>query len=378
MAQLWSLGSIRCIAQNGSEYWLVEVAFSLRVAAAPSSEVGRSCEPSLGACSSSSLNSHLVHDDGFLLPPLGRLLPPLRPLLWGCDDWQRYLGTPGVDIPVSTYYTLRLRRALGVLPRSTIVPQASSRPPLSTACATRRLGQYRGDVSVILWNSQAFFAVTPGRQELKCSYVNSLLHRAQVVMLTEAHGTEGAHRVWRPPLGTAAWWSAGATTAHAGVGLIVKESLLQKFDPNPAWKIILPGRAAKLELRGPEGALDLVVAYFPTGNRPEGHDFYGFSAAEIERASSFHSLRGCLRSRLSRSLAPRSSALTILAGDFKYVADDFDRISIHSAMSTGRRDSHEENISRLRSALPPASWRCTSQSPPMLRRAPDLGWTGCT
>ena len=160
-------------------------------------------------------------------------------------------------------------------------------------------------------------------------------------MITEAHGTEGAHRVWRPPFGTKAWWTAGATTAHAGVGIIIKESLLSKFDPNPPWKVIVPGRAAKLELRGPEGALDLVVAYFPTGDRPDDNDYYGFSAAEAERASSFHSLRGCLRSRLSRALAPRSSALTVLGGDFNYVTDDFDRISTLSATSTGRRDAYE-------------------------------------
>ena len=103
-----------------------------------------------------------------------------------------------------------------------------------------------------MWNSQAFFAVTPGRQEIKSSHVRSLLDRALVVMITEAHGTTGARQVWRPPAGASARWSAGTTTAHAGFGLILKDELLKKFDSNPTWKVVLPGRAAKLELRGPE------------------------------------------------------------------------------------------------------------------------------
>lgn len=90
-------------------------------------------------------------------------------------------------------------------------------------------------------------------------------------MITEAHGTEGAHQIWRSPLGTKSWWSAGASSAHAGVGMVIKDTSLKEFDPDPAWKIILPGRAAKLELRGQAGALDLIVADFPAGGQPSGH-----------------------------------------------------------------------------------------------------------
>ena len=84
------------------------------------------------------------------------------------------------------------------------------------------------------------------------------------------------------------------------------------------------------------------MAYFPTGAGLTEHDYYGFSAAEVERASSFHGLRSCLRSRLSRAIAPRTSALTVIGGDFNYVADPFDRMSTTSGLCTGRRDTSEE------------------------------------
>lgn len=245
-------------------------------------------------------------------------------------------------MPFSIYCSLRLRRALGALPVSDVVPPPRSRPAASSADPGRRLGQFRGNVAAVTWNAQAFFAAAPGRHEVKQGHLHSLLRRADVVMITEAHGTKGLHDAWRPPLDTQAWWSAGATTAHAGVGLVIKNAFLRQFDPRPVWKVILPGRAAMLKLRGPSGALDLVVTYFPTGDQPAGDDLYGFSAAECEHASAFHELRGCLRSRLSRALSPRASALTLLGGDFNYVTDEFDRVSTTTAASTGRRDAHEE------------------------------------
>ncbi|CAK0805666.1 unnamed protein product, partial [Prorocentrum cordatum] len=209
-------------------------------------------------------------------------------------------------------------------------------------------GAISRDISVALWSAQAFFAAAPGRQEMKCAHVHSLLNRAQVVMITEAHGNGGGSPGVAPPQGTAAWWPAGAATAHSGISLIVKETLLKCFDPDPMWNSYKPGRAAKLELRGPEGALDLVVAYFPTGAGIGEQDMFGFSRAERGRASSFHELRGCLRARPSRALAPRQSALAIPGGDFNYVADDFDRVYMN-------RDVTDQIDRQLRAAA--LEWR---------------------
>eukprot|EP00959_Pyramimonas_sp_CCMP1952_P397736 8333968-Pyramimonas_sp.AAC.1 len=63
-------------------------------------------------------------------------------------------------------------------------------------------------------------------------------------MITEAHGNGGGSPGVAPPQGTAAWWPAGAATAHSGISLIVKETLLKCFDPDPMWNSYKPGRAA--------------------------------------------------------------------------------------------------------------------------------------
>ena len=94
--------------------------------------------------------------------------------------------------------------------------------------------------------------------------LRSLLARCDMVLITEAHGTSGQHKAWTPPQGTTARWSAGPSTGHAGVGIIVKNVFLQRF-AEIQWETIWPGRALRLRLRGKEGALDVIVSYFHTG-----------------------------------------------------------------------------------------------------------------
>ena len=54
------------------------------------------------------------------------------------------------------------------------------------------------------------------------------------------------------------------SSGHAGVGIVLNNSFLGKFSEPPEWKVIWVVRAAKLILKGPEGNLELIVAYFPT------------------------------------------------------------------------------------------------------------------
>ncbi|CAK0845847.1 unnamed protein product, partial [Prorocentrum cordatum] len=81
-----------------------------------------------------------------------------------------------------------------------------------------------------------------------------------------AHVTEGDKAAWRPSLGFTAMWSTG-TSARAEVGIILRDSFLRQFDPDPVWDEPVPGRAAVLRLRGPLGAFDIWTVYFATGTR---------------------------------------------------------------------------------------------------------------
>ena len=116
-------------------------------------------------------------------------------------------------------------------------------------------------------------------------------------------------------------------SCYAGLGLVVKDNFLRRFDANPRWVVILPGRAAKLELRGGEGALDIFVAYFPTGANITEHDTFGFRRNEIDGCTSFQALRGRMRTRFAGAIAPKASALTVLGGDFNWVKEDIDRFT---------------------------------------------------
>ena len=55
---------------------------------------------------------------------------------------------------------------------------------------------------------------------------------------------------------------------------MVNDSFLAQFQPNPPCEVIWPGRAARLHLHGSSGAIDLLVAYFHTGNEVREADFH--------------------------------------------------------------------------------------------------------
>jgi len=86
-----------------------------------------------------------------------------------------------------------------------------------------------------------------------------------------------------------------------------------------SWKEIDPGRAAKLSLRGPNGALDIYVCYLPTGSEHEDQKQYVIR-------------------RLRESLAPNNSVLSILMGDWNFVMQDEDRICLRTMQFTGGSD----------------------------------------
>eukprot|EP00959_Pyramimonas_sp_CCMP1952_P236079 4933990-Pyramimonas_sp.AAC.1 len=228
------------------------------------------------------------------------------------------------------------------LPELSVPPRRQLAGAPDAAARRAPAEPYRGDFTVIEWNAQAFFAADTDRRDMKARYLRSLLARSDVVMLTEAHGTPGGHAMWTPPPGCSAWWSAGATTAHAGIGIVLHDRFLSNFTEPPRWTVIWPGRAAVLSQRGRCGALDLVVAYFPTGSEVHDADLFGAVRDQLPDSPGFPDLREHLRARLSHHVAPATQALTILGGDFNWVPSAADRRATSTANATGRRDDREE------------------------------------
>ena len=84
----------------------------------------------------------------------------------------------------------------------------------------------------------------------------------------------------------------------------------------------MPGRVARLPLSGPRCKLHFIVAYLTTGDAKQDRDSQ--------------------RQALARSLAPASTALSVLGGDFNYVAHAMDRLSLREAHWSGGAQTHEE------------------------------------
>ena len=248
------------------------------------------------------------------------------------------------DIPIDLYRVSRLRRALGAAPREPIAARPAVRSrPLPVPPGVPR-GQYRGDLRVITWNARALFTVVSdgGRaRERKNRVLTRLLSRCDALMVTETHGTQGQLDAWDPPPGFAAYWSAGPTPAHAGVGIIVRRTLLEKFtsvDFRTPWT----GRAAKLALRGPEGGLDLWAVYFHTGVAIGPTEMHGVPEHRRANIRSWRDLRGLLRERVAARMANADTVWTIMAGDYNWAAEMEGRQSVRASNYTGGKDRTEQ------------------------------------
>ena len=188
------------------------------------------------------------------------------------------------------------------------------------------------------WNSQALFARSPIRHFSKDRYVRRLLRDHDFVILTETHSSAGESLAWHAPPDTTAWWSHG-TNARAGVGLILRNSFLQRFhQPSCQWEEIVPGRAAVLRLRGPSGSLDLWAVYFATGIAAELHPQDNAPPALVSTLRQ----RRHMRLRIAGAASPPGRVLTVIAGDFNWVTDPHDRISKQTADLAPTQDAAEE------------------------------------
>ena len=213
--------------------------------------------------------------------------------------------------------------------------------PREPAQQLPQLAHYIGDYHGVLWNAQGYFMARAAAQTRKRRQAARLLARRDFLLLTEAHSTVGGARAYVDLPGTRSWWASG-TAARAGVGIIVKESFLQRFGlAIPQWHILEIGRLAVLKLVGPQGALDILVGYYPTGTRETLHD--PSLPEPLEEAVSLSSLRaqrGALTDKV-REYLKQSSALILFGADFNFVVHDRDRWNHSIGCFVGSRDAVE-------------------------------------
>ena len=175
---------------------------------------------------------------------------------------------------------------------------------------------------------------------------SSLLAKADFLMLAETHSTVAASTTYTEIPGTLSWWSAG-TAQRAGVGIIVRSSFLNRFGSHPPeWQEIAPGRLAKLTLRGPEGSLQILTGYMPTGTRRQLHP----TEEDPASALSLRRQRQLLSGKIKDAL--KDDILTILAADFNFVTSNEDRLSTTTGGFTGGGDAAE--YQHWCSLLPPS------------------------
>ena len=171
-----------------------------------------------------------------------------------------------------------------------------------------------------MWNAQALFASDPSKQKAKRDFTTRLINDHDFLGILETHGTQGVEQATQPPTGCRAFWSHG-TASVAGIGLVIKQTFLQQFNPthDDDWVHIVPGRVGRLSLRGALGCLDIVVAYFPTGQ--EGaHD------------------RMAIMDKMSHHIQSRETTLTVMIGDWNFVLEDNDRFSKATGAWSGAQD----------------------------------------
>jgi hypothetical protein len=127
---------------------------------------------------------------------------------------------------------------------------------------------FTGDFQGFSWNAQALFAKKKHRHHPKVRHALRLAQQHDFRALQESHSTPGAAIAFQRqlPRRMKAFWSHG-TARQAGIGLIIKSSFLDNFNPvRPQdWEIVEADREAVLRLRGPQGGLGIYAMYLASG-----------------------------------------------------------------------------------------------------------------
>ena len=177
---------------------------------------------------------------------------------------------------------------------------------------------YKGNFKGAIWNAQGLCTRCPKKHEARWKRVQKLLRKNDFVMISETHSNPGkadAENVRLKSLGIKAFLSHGSNH-RAGVAILINQKFLDKFNSQePVWGEIQKGEAAVLQLQGAEGNLDLFSIYMPTGN----------AGSSSQDKASLLSQRHSIRQKMANCLKSPVGALSIIGGDFNYVAGDKDR-----------------------------------------------------
>ena len=147
----------------------VLVVFRLRVDSSSPRCLGRhdAFSQSHYSCPSSSPSSRshpfcqsLVAFGDRLLPALPRLVFEAHELVLAVNSKSRYH-----DVPITVFWRQRVLRAIGAIDSQVVLPLARSVPSPCVAIGDNRFGQFKGDYSVVVWNTQALLAVDPFKHE---------------------------------------------------------------------------------------------------------------------------------------------------------------------------------------------------------------------
>ena len=201
-------------------------------------------------------------------------------------------------------------------------PRHTEPPTLPTARMP-----YDGDYKGCFWNAQALLANDPELQKAKRSLWQELLRGHDFGGVAETHGVDGMTDAIQIPCDWRAYWSHGSRN-KAGIGLMLHRKFLHNFNPicdERDWAHIVPGRVGLLSLRGVNGALDIIVSYFATGQQ-----------GATERASAIQTL--------ARRIRPREEVLTIMLGDWNFAACEKDRLNKATGQWSGLQDKSSSEL----------------------------------
>ena len=123
---------------------------------------------------------------------------------------------------------------------------------------------FEGDICGSSWNARAFFRKQGRRFNQKCKLLRSMLNSFDFVCLTDTHSTTESVQAFRNDARNQqfrSWWSH-ETATRGGVGITVNMKFLDQFYrvEESDWEECIPGRLARLRLRGSQGRLDIWVA----------------------------------------------------------------------------------------------------------------------
>ena len=132
-------------------------------------------------------------------------------------------------------------------------------PPLTETCQSRFCKEFKGDLSVGVWNATALFCLDPAKAKLRFDYVLNLASKVDILIVVEAHGEEGSQVKLEAVMQKThvLKYYPGENQATGGVLLCLKNHLISKYG-QPVVCSLDRGRVVSLRFEGGSGRLGVV------------------------------------------------------------------------------------------------------------------------